>query len=110
MKTPTRILVGGPEVPSAFVLMGLALARRAMMAVNEVDMSGGSLTPREGRRALRAAVGEGVGEEVHRPQSMVTYPHPQPLAHAPREGAHHRRREIGSVDLSRKKVRAGFSR
>jgi len=32
MKTPTRILVGGPEVTSAFVLMGLALARRAMAA------------------------------------------------------------------------------
>ena len=31
MKTPTRILVGGPEVTSAFVLIGLALARRAMM-------------------------------------------------------------------------------
>ena len=31
MKTPTRIVVGGPEVTSAFVLMGLALARRAMM-------------------------------------------------------------------------------
>jgi hypothetical protein len=31
MKMPTRILVGGPEVTSAFVLMGLALARRAMM-------------------------------------------------------------------------------
>ena len=31
MKTPTRILVGGPEVTSAFVLMGLTLARRAMM-------------------------------------------------------------------------------
>ena len=31
MKTPTRILVGGPEVTSAFVLMGLALVRRAMM-------------------------------------------------------------------------------
>jgi hypothetical protein len=31
MKTPTRILVGGPEVTSAFVLMGLALARKAMM-------------------------------------------------------------------------------
>jgi hypothetical protein len=31
MKNPTRILVGGPEVTSAFVLMGLALARRAMM-------------------------------------------------------------------------------
>jgi hypothetical protein len=30
MKTPTRILVGGPEVTSAFVLMGLALARKAM--------------------------------------------------------------------------------
>jgi hypothetical protein len=30
MKTPTRILVGGPEVTSAFVLMGLALARRTM--------------------------------------------------------------------------------
>jgi hypothetical protein len=30
MKTPTRILVGGPEVTSAFVLMGLALARRAL--------------------------------------------------------------------------------
>ena len=32
MKTPTRILVGGPEVTSAFVLMGLALARRALTA------------------------------------------------------------------------------
>ena len=31
MKTPTRIIVGGPEVTSAFVLMALALARRAMM-------------------------------------------------------------------------------
>jgi hypothetical protein len=31
MKTPTRILVGGPEVTSAFVLMGLALARQAML-------------------------------------------------------------------------------
>ncbi|HEY0913102.1 MAG TPA: hypothetical protein VGD75_23010, partial [Bradyrhizobium sp.] len=30
MKTPIRILVGGPEVTSAFVLMGLALARRAL--------------------------------------------------------------------------------
>jgi hypothetical protein len=32
MKTPTRILVGGSEVTSAFVLMGLALARRAMLS------------------------------------------------------------------------------
>ena len=32
MKTPTRILVGGPEVTSAFVLMGLALARKRMTA------------------------------------------------------------------------------
>ena len=31
MKTPTRILVGGPEVTSAFALMGLTLARRALM-------------------------------------------------------------------------------
>jgi len=30
MKTPTRILVGGPEVTSAFVLMGLAVAKQAM--------------------------------------------------------------------------------
>jgi hypothetical protein len=30
MKTPTRILVGGPEVTSAFVLMGLSLARNAI--------------------------------------------------------------------------------
>jgi hypothetical protein len=35
MKTPTRILVGGPEVTSAFVLMGLALARRAMRGHDE---------------------------------------------------------------------------
>jgi len=35
MKTPTRILVGGPEVTSAFVLMGLALARRGMMAAGD---------------------------------------------------------------------------
>jgi hypothetical protein len=40
MKTPIRILVGGPEVTSAFVLMGLALARRALMQ-------------RSGRRASR---------------------------------------------------------
>jgi len=32
MKTPTRILVGGPEVTSAFVLMALALARRAILS------------------------------------------------------------------------------
>jgi hypothetical protein len=32
MKTPTRILVGGAEVTSAFVLMALALARKAMAA------------------------------------------------------------------------------
>jgi hypothetical protein len=32
MKTPTRILVGGPEATSAFVLMGLVLARQAMTA------------------------------------------------------------------------------
>ncbi|MBR0869600.1 hypothetical protein JQ633_04460 [Bradyrhizobium tropiciagri] len=31
MKTPTRILVGGPEVTSAFVLMALALARKRMV-------------------------------------------------------------------------------
>ncbi|KPF94450.1 hypothetical protein IP86_22065 [Rhodopseudomonas sp. AAP120] len=31
MKTPTRILVGGPQVTSAFVLMGLALARQAIL-------------------------------------------------------------------------------
>jgi hypothetical protein len=35
MKTPTRILVGGPEVTSAFVLMGLALARKAMMGAEK---------------------------------------------------------------------------
>jgi hypothetical protein len=35
MKTPTRILVGGPEVTSAFVLMGLALARKAMRRVGD---------------------------------------------------------------------------
>jgi len=34
MKTPTRILVGGPEVTSAFVLMGLALARGVMKRAN----------------------------------------------------------------------------
>jgi hypothetical protein len=33
MKTPTRILVGGSEVTSAFVLMGLSLARQAMVGV-----------------------------------------------------------------------------
>ena len=32
MKTPTRILVGGPEVTSAFVLMGLALARPVLQS------------------------------------------------------------------------------
>ena len=30
MKTPTRILVGGPEVTSAFVLSGLVHAREAL--------------------------------------------------------------------------------
>ena len=32
MKTPTRILVGGPEVTSAFVLSALAHARRFLSA------------------------------------------------------------------------------
>lgn len=32
MKTPTRILVGGAEVTSAFVLMGLAVARQALQS------------------------------------------------------------------------------
>ncbi len=40
MKTPTRILVGGPEVTSAFVLMGLALARRAMLQGAAHDPAG----------------------------------------------------------------------
>jgi hypothetical protein len=35
MKTPTRILVGGPEVTSAFVLMGLSLARKAMLGAGK---------------------------------------------------------------------------
>lgn len=30
MKTPTRIIVGGAKVTSAFVLMGLAPARKAI--------------------------------------------------------------------------------
>ena len=34
MKTPTRILVGGPEATSAFVLMGLSLARTALKRTN----------------------------------------------------------------------------
>ena len=34
MKTPTRILVGGPEATSAFVLMGLSLARNALQRSN----------------------------------------------------------------------------
>ena len=54
MKTPTRILVGGPEVTSAFVLMGLALARRAMMAgrrsVGKVARFAGVLTIRSSER------------------------------------------------------------
>jgi hypothetical protein len=33
MKTPTRILVGGAEATSAFVLMGLSLARAALTRV-----------------------------------------------------------------------------
>ena len=33
MKTPTRILVGGPEATSAFVLIGLSLARAALTRV-----------------------------------------------------------------------------
>src|SRR5271169_786224 len=33
MKTPTRILVGGPEATSAFVLTGLSLARKAMLGM-----------------------------------------------------------------------------
>jgi hypothetical protein len=50
MKTPTRILVGGPEVTSAFVLMGLVLARRAMIrgTYHEAPASF-SLSPRAGR-------------------------------------------------------------
>ena len=44
MKTPTRILVGGAEVTSAFVLMGLALARRAMLQAGAVA-GGGAAQP-----------------------------------------------------------------
>lgn len=40
MKTPTRILVGGPEVTSAFVLMGLALARKALQGGSETQSRG----------------------------------------------------------------------
>ena len=40
MKTPTRILVGGREVTSAFVLMGLALARRAMLSLAHLPCRG----------------------------------------------------------------------
>ena len=40
MKTPTRILVGGPEVTSAFVLMALALARRVMKNVLKAVLKG----------------------------------------------------------------------
>ncbi len=36
MKTPTRILVGGPEATSAFVLMGLSLARAALKRVQSL--------------------------------------------------------------------------
>ena len=39
MKTPTRILVGGPEVTSAFVLMGLSLARKAMRRAGRIRRS-----------------------------------------------------------------------
>ena len=54
MKTPTRILVGGPEVTSAFVLMGLALARRAMM---RAWLSGWLLAPsRKVESRLRGAL------------------------------------------------------
>ena len=35
MKTPTRILVGGPEATSAFVLMGLSLAHKALTQAND---------------------------------------------------------------------------
>lgn len=40
MKTPTRIVVGGPEVTSAFVLMGLALARKALAGRKQKDAAG----------------------------------------------------------------------
>jgi hypothetical protein len=42
MKTPTRILVGGPEVTSAFVLMALVLARRTMMGQSSSRGANGS--------------------------------------------------------------------
>ena len=38
MKTPTRILVGGPEATSAFVLMGLSLARAALRRAQSSEM------------------------------------------------------------------------
>jgi hypothetical protein len=41
MKTPTRILVGGPEVTSAFVLMGLSLARGVMKRGRRANSEGG---------------------------------------------------------------------
>ena len=64
MKTPTRILVGGPEVTSAFVLMGLALARRAMMAGQSVASAtspspGGGGSARIERSEMRDGWGDG---------------------------------------------------
>ena len=55
MKTPTRIIVGGPEVTSAFVLMGLALARRVMRRARDVAQAGGAITTRSDNRMLRTA-------------------------------------------------------
>ena len=37
MKTPTRILVGGPEVTSAFVLSALVHARKALAVAGAAD-------------------------------------------------------------------------
>ena len=66
MKTPTRILVGGPEVTSAFVLMGLSLARKAMLGDGEGSASFPS--------PLRARVG--VRGSISANQCLGTTSHP----------------------------------
>ena len=88
MKTPTRILVGGPEVTSAFVLMGLALARQAMLrgrGSNRVVPASGVASgaasdrrPTTGSRfaSQRALIAHRAKLKAHRPRPLAPWPNP----------------------------------
>ena len=74
MKTPTRILVGGPEVTSAFVLMGLARGEAGDGAGVRIAL------PSPEGRVMRAARGVGDGLSREQCPREITPPRLRPLA------------------------------